>query len=142
MAAQKLREEDPEHFALLSQHWISFRFEDADTDLRARGPMIEVNDLDEVIRLRFNNRSIDTLLLPPQILRLYYPAYRHFAEILEREDLQIRFRLEPGELILFDNTRILHARTPYSAAGTRHLQGAYSDLDGLYSCLRKLEAQA
>ncbi len=142
MAAQKLREEDPEHFALLSQHWISFRFEDTDTDLRARGPMIEVNDLDEVIRLRFNNRSIDTLLLPPQILRLYYPAYRHFAEILEREDLQIRFRLEPGELILFDNTRILHARTPYSAAGTRHLQGAYSDLDGLYSCLRKLEAQA
>ena len=141
MAAQVLREENPEHFELLSRHWIAFHFEDADADLRARGPMIEVNDLDEVIGLRFNNRSIDTLQLPAPVMRQYYPAYRHFAEILERSELQIRFRLGPGELILFDNTRILHARTPYSAAGTRHLQGAYSDLDGLYSCLRKLEAQ-
>lgn len=140
-AAQVLREENPEHFDLLSRHWIGFHFADSDADLRARGPMIEVNDLDEVIGLRFNNRSIDTLQLPARVMRLYYPAYRHFAEILERTELQVRFRLEPGELILFDNTRILHARTPYSAAGTRHLQGAYSDLDGLYSCLRKLEAQ-
>ncbi len=42
--------------------------------------------------------------------------------------------------MLFDNTRILHARKAYSKSGTRHLQGAYSDLDGLYSCLNKLEA--
>lgn len=141
MAARLLREEDAAHFELLSRHWIGFRFVDAEADLRARGPMIEVNDLDEVIKLRFNNRSIDTLQLAPEVLRRYYPAYRHFAEILERSELQVRFRLDPGDLILFDNTRILHARTPYASGGSRHLQGAYSDLDGLYSCLRKLEAR-
>ena len=138
MAAKILREEDSDHFGLLSQNWVSFRFRDNNADLQARGPLIEVNDLDEVIKLRFNNRSIDTLRLPPAVMRRFYPAYRHFAEILEREQQQIVFKLQPGELILFDNTRILHARKAYSAGGTRHLQGAYSDLDGLYSSLRKL----
>ncbi len=142
LAAKRLRDENPEHFALLSRHWINFRFSDADADLRARAPLIEVNDRDEVIKLRFNNRSIDTILLPPELIESYYPAYRHLAEILERDELQIVFRLQPGQLILFDNTRVLHARKAYSAAGTRHLQGAYSDLDGLYSSLRKLEGAA
>ena len=41
--------------------------------------------------------------------------------------------------MLFDNTRILHARKAYSKGGTRHLQGAYSDLDGLYSTLSVLQ---
>lgn len=141
-AARVLCDENPDHFALLSQHWINFRFRDRDADLQARVPFIEVNDLGDVIGLHFNNRSIDTLRLPPEVMRRFYPAYRHYAEILEREELQIVFKLQPGELMLFDNTRVLHARKAYSAGGQRHLQGAYSDLDGLYSCLRLLEQQA
>lgn len=140
MAARLLREENPQHFKLLSRNWINFRFRDGAADLRSRVPFIEVNDLDQVTKVRFNNRSIDTLKLPPATLREFYPAYRHYAEILEREDLQIVFKLHAGELILFDNTRVLHARKAYSASGSRHLQGAYSDLDGLYSSLRRLEA--
>ena len=140
MAARILRDENPEHFALLSQNWINFRFRDDAADLRSRVPFIETNDLGAVIKVRFNNRSIDTIKLPPALIRSFYAAYRHYAEILEREELQTVFKLQPGELMLFDNTRILHARKAYSAAGSRHLQGAYSDLDGLYSSLRALEA--
>ena len=141
-AAELLREENPRHFELLSRNWINFRFRDSGADLQSRVPFIEVNDRGEVIKVRFNNRSIDTLKLPPETLREFYPAYRHYAEILEREALQISFKLDAGELMLFDNTRVLHARKAYSDSGTRHLQGAYSDLDGLYSCLRTLEANA
>ena len=139
MAARMLRDEDPQHFSMLSQHWINFRFRDDAADLRSRVPFIETNDLGAVIKVRFNNRSIDTINLPPAVIRPFYAAYRHYAEILEREELQTVFKLQPGELMLFDNTRILHARKAYSAAGSRHLQGAYSDLDGLYSSLRTLE---
>lgn len=142
MAAKILRDEDSDHFALLSQNWVNFRFRDNTSDLQARVPFIEVNDLDEVIKVRFNNRSIDTIKLPPAIMQQFYVAYRHYAAILERKEQQIVFKLEPGELILFDNTRILHARKAYSAGGIRHLQGAYSDLDGLYSSLRRLEANS
>jgi gamma-butyrobetaine hydroxylase len=142
MAASILRQENPTHFDLLSRNWINFRFRGGSADLQARVPLIEINDLDQIIKVRFNNRSIDTLKLPPAVMRDFYPAYRHYAEILEREDLHVVFKLQAGELMLFDNTRILHARKAYSASGTRHLQGAYSDLDGLYSSLRRLEACA
>jgi len=140
MAARVLRDENPDHFAALSQNWINFRFRDDSADLQSRVPLIEVNDRDEVVKVRFNNRSIDTIKLPPDAIKRYYPAYRHYAEILERPELQVVFKLQPGELMLFDNTRVMHARKAYSASGSRHLQGAYSDLDGLYSSLRILAA--
>ncbi len=142
LAASILREENLQHFEILSRQWINFRFRDADADLRSRVPFIEVDDRDNIIKVRFNNRSIDVIHLPPAQLAVFYPAYRHWAEILEREALQVEFKLEAGQLMLFDNTRVLHARRAYSATGTRHLQGAYSDLDGLYSRLNRLESSA
>jgi Taurine catabolism dioxygenase TauD, TfdA family/Gamma-butyrobetaine hydroxylase-like, N-terminal len=53
-------------------------------------------------------------------------------------------RLNNRSCLVFDNTRILHARTAFSgpadreAAGERHLQGCYADLDGLLSTLAVL----
>lgn len=137
-AAEVLREESAEHFAMLVENWINFRFSDAAADLVSRAPMIETDDLGDVIRVRYNNRSIASLKLPAEKIKPFYRAYRHFGGILERDSLKITFRLEPGHLMLFDNTRVLHARTAFSAEGERHLQGAYADLDGLYSTLNLL----
>ena len=139
-AAALLREENPDHFALLGRERVNFRFRDARADLRSRVPLIEVDDRGEVSTVRFNNRSIDTIRLPPERMAAFYAAYRHFAGILERDELQVRLRLQPGQMLLFDNTRVLHARSAFTAAGRRWLQGAYSDLDGLYSSLALLEA--
>jgi gamma-butyrobetaine dioxygenase len=47
-------------------------------------------------------------------------------------------RLAPGDCLIFDNTRILHARTAFSVTGSRHLQGCYADIDGLMSTLEVL----
>jgi gamma-butyrobetaine dioxygenase len=101
--------------------------------------MIELNDNSEIVKVRYNNRSIDTIKLPENKIRHFYKAYRHWSEIIEREDLKITFKLSEGDLMLFDNTRIMHARTEFSKKGKRHLQGAYTDLDGLYSLLNVLE---
>jgi len=101
--------------------------------------MIELNDNNEIVKVRYNNRSIDTINLPANKIRPFYKAYRHWSEIIERDGLKITFRLSEGDLMLFDNTRIMHARTAFSKKGKRHLQGAYTDLDGLYSQLNVLE---
>lgn len=140
MAATILRDENPEHFETLSQQWINYRFRDSSADLQSRVAMFEINDLNEIIKVRYNNRSIDTIRLSPAQINPFYAAYRHFAEIIERDELQVKFKLEAGELMMFDNTRVLHARKAYSDGGIRHLQGAYSDLDGLYSKLSVLQA--
>jgi gamma-butyrobetaine dioxygenase len=138
-AASVLLEESPEDFETLTSTWINYRFSDSDADLRSRVAMIEVNDKGEVVKVRYNNRSIDTIKLPADKIRAFYKAYRHWGEIIEREDLKIKFKLLPGDLMLFDNTRVMHARTAFSKRGKRHLQGAYTDLDGLYSLLNVLE---
>ena len=44
-------------------------------------------------------------------------------------------RLAPGDCAVFDNTRILHARTGFASSGRRHLQGCYADLDGIESAV-------
>lgn len=42
-----------------------------------------------------------------------------------------------GELMMFDNSRVLHGRTAYDPAeGMRHLQGCYIDFDGPRSLYR------
>ena len=138
-AATVLRQESKEDFDILTSTWINFRFSDAKTDLRSRVPMIELNDNNEIVKVRYNNRSIDTIKLPTNKIRHFYKAYRHWSEIIERDDLKIIFKLPEGDLMLLDNTRIMHARTAFSKNGKRHLQGAYTDLDGLYSLLNILE---
>jgi gamma-butyrobetaine dioxygenase len=138
-AATLLRQESKQDFDILTDTWINFRFSDTSTDLRSRVPMIEINDKNEIIKVRYNNRSIDTLKLPADKIRPFYKAYRHWGEAIERDDLKITFRLSEGDLMIFDNTRIMHARTAFSQKGKRHLQGAYTDLDGLYSMTNVLQ---
>ena len=138
-AAAVLRQESKEDFDILTSTWINFRFSDTKTDLRSRVPMIELNDNSEIVKVRYNNRSIDTINLPTNKIRSFYKAYRHWSEIIERDNLKVIFKLSEGDLMLLDNTRIMHARTAFSKKGKRHLQGAYTDLDGLYSQLNVLE---
>ena len=63
----------------------------------------------------------------------YYKAYRAFSDVINDSTLAVNFKLNPGECFVTDNTRVLHARTAYSGAGTRWLQGCYVDKDGLLS---------
>ena len=140
-AASILRDESKENFLTLTSSWINYRFTDSKTDLRSRVPMIELNDNNEIIKVRYNNRSIDTIKVPKDKMRSFYKAYRHWSEVIERDELKIQFRLSEGDLMLFDNTRVMHARTKFSKTGKRHLQGAYTDLDGLYSLLNTLEGK-
>jgi len=132
-AASILREENQANFDLLSQTWINFRFQDKDTDLQSRVPLIEVNDNDQIVKVRFNNRSIAPINIDKHKMKAFYQAYQHYAEILTRQSIMIDFKLEQGQLVMFDNTRVFHARKAFSTSGSRWLQGAYADVDSLYS---------
>ncbi|KDN82718.1 2-trimethylaminoethylphosphonate dioxygenase [Kitasatospora cheerisanensis] len=139
-AAALLRAEDPEAFALLARTPVPFRYRDRTADLAAEMPMIGLDPRGAIREIRFNNRSIDTLRsLRGAELDAFYAAYRRFAEITLRPELQLEFRLGPGDCLIFDNTRLLHARTAFEqATGGRHLQGCYADLDSLSSTLSVL----
>jgi gamma-butyrobetaine dioxygenase len=140
-AAAILRENRPQYFDVLTSTPVTFSWGDESTVLAAERPMIELDTVGQVRGVRFNGRSLQTLWSDAGRLAEFYEAYRCFAEILDRPDLMITFRLEAGDCVIFDNTRILHARTAFveSSEGRRHLQGCYADLDGLESTVTVLE---
>ena len=137
-AAQRLREKSPDAFRLLTSTDVTFRYESDDAILKSTGPIISLDGNGEPKRIRINNRSMAPLSMPCESVRPFYDALFAFREILEDDGSQFRFRLEPGDLIILDNERVLHGRAGESI-GARHLQGCYSDRDGLLSTLRVLE---
>lgn len=139
-AAQRLRDESPDWFDVLADHCARFTYEGGkDVSLSARRPLIQLAPDGELVGVSFNNRSAAaTTDVPFDKMSLFYDAMRGFADIIDDPSMAVSFRLEPGESFIVDNTRVLHARKGYSGSGTRWLQGAYADMDGLLSRRRVL----
>lgn len=129
--ADHLRRGDPQAFALLTQNAVPYRYRAKDVDLCAERPLIQLGMQGEVVAVHYNNRSIAPLAPESPGLSQYYAAYRRFARLLREPQFQVRMRLAQGDMVVFDNWRVLHARTSFSAA--RHLQGCYLTKDSVYS---------
>lgn len=139
--AEQLRSDDPAAFDLLATHPVRFRYLDTGSaDLQHYGPLIETDTIGRVTGIRYNSRSASAFDIAADTLPDYYAAYRTFAEMLHAPEARIEFRLGPGDLMIFDNQRVLHGRSAYTI-GHRHLQGCYADKDALHSTIRVLEAR-
>ncbi|MEM7141862.1 MAG: TauD/TfdA family dioxygenase [Actinomycetota bacterium] len=134
--ADELRAFDPAAFDALASTPVSFRFRAPDVDLRARVPIISVEPDGRVSRITVNNRSMRSLPPGPDTDR-WYDAYLRFTRMLE--DAALEVTLAPGELIAFDNRRVLHGRAAFAGDSDRHLQGCYIDIDAVRS---RVAAQA
>ena len=143
-AAGALRGTDPASFGTLTGTPAPFGYVDKETDLRACQPLIELSPRGRVRGVRFNHRSMRPLRGSYAGITAFYAAYRRWAGLLAEPGRQLNLRLAPGDCLVFDNTRVLHARTAFSlSAGSpgRHLQGCYADLDGLASTLAVLKRE-
>jgi gamma-butyrobetaine dioxygenase len=136
--AEMMRAAEPDQFALLTHNPIRFRFQDEDADLSAEFPLISLDARGSVAAIHYNSRSPAPFELDENLVQPFYNAYRTFVGLLGRAELQIKFKLQPGDLFIVENERVLHGRTGFSAAGQRHLQGCYADRDGLRSRLAVL----
>ncbi|KAL4874036.1 hypothetical protein BDV12DRAFT_181907 [Aspergillus spectabilis] len=64
-------------------------------------------------------------------------ALRHFANELGKEENIFKLKLNPGECVIFENRRIVHARRQFDTdSGERWLAGAYVDEDAVLSRFR------
>ena len=132
--AAHLRHHDPDAFARLTSTAVPFRYQSQDADLYAERPLIQLSCDGAVTGVHYNNRSIAPLRLSLDDTQAFYRAYRKFALLLRDPAFQLKFRLRSGDLVVFDNQRILHGRTPFSSAKhARHLRGCYLTRDSVYS---------
>jgi len=137
--ADSLRRRDPDAFSILTRTPVRFRYRDADTDLTASAVPIELDAAGALRAIHFSPRLDFVPLGRPADLDAYYRARRSFDHLLRSTEFEIRFLLAAGELVMFDNRRLLHGRTGFNPAeGLRYLQGCYIDIDAPRSAWRVL----
>ena len=138
-AAAALRQQDPDSFAVLSRTPVQFRYRDASTELTASAPLIELDVTGRLRAVHFSPRLDYVPLQPQDQLERFYRARRAFDRLLRAPERELRLLLAEGDLMMFDNQRVLHGRTGFDPAeGLRHLQGCYIDSDAPRSQYRVL----
>lgn len=134
-AAESFWASDPVAFDLLTSTDVRFEYRSADTWLFADRPVISIDASGRVDAIAVNHRSMRTES-SPAVTKAWYDAYRAFVDLVVQPEFTRSVHLQAGEVALFDNTRILHARTAFDTAEPRHLQGCYIDLDAVRSSAR------
>ncbi|HEX4268653.1 MAG TPA: TauD/TfdA family dioxygenase [Steroidobacteraceae bacterium] len=137
--AQALQEEDPEGLQLLASLPVRFRFIDANEELVERRPIVQRDVSGRMTGVHYSPRLDYLPLLDADTTRRFQRARRRLSELFADARFELRFPLRAGELMMFNNSRVLHGRTAYDPnEGRRHLQGCYIDLDGPRSLYRTL----
>jgi len=142
-AAQQLRESDPESFRVLTRVPVFFQRQALPReDMRSHTRML-VSDIDgDVVGVRWTDRTLPPQDLPDEYVEPVYRAFRKLRDIINSEALQHCYRMNPGDLHIFDNHRVLHGRLAFDpGAGARHLQQCSVNRDEFHNSLRTLAAK-
>ena len=137
---EKLKKDFPEHYKILTQIKVRFQFIDQSVVLEDWAEMIQLDELGKFKQVRFSPRLDFVPLMDKEKLELYYSARKKISELYNSDNYRIEFRLQPGDLLMMDNHRLLHGRTTYDAnEGNRFLQGCYIDYDSTEGKLKHLK---
>ena len=136
---EDLKKNHPDYFKVLNEIKVKFKFIDKDVVLEDWSELIKLNDDGTFKQVRFSPRLDFVPVLNKDQLDLYYKARKKLSEMYNSKKYRIEFKLEPKDLIMMDNYRLLHGRTAYETSeGNRFLQGCYIDYDSTEGKLKHL----
>ncbi|WP_419841240.1 TauD/TfdA family dioxygenase [Candidatus Poriferisodalis sp.] len=138
--AEHLSQCEPDAFeALTTLEWVFFN-RSPEHDHRWQGPVIDAGDG----RLPCTYRAFHPVrafpAMPVADMDRAYAALRLLSMTAGSQRFQLRYPFRPGDIVIFDNRRVLHGRDAFEprAGARRRLIGTYMDTDELYSRLRVL----
>ena len=67
-----------------------------------------------------------------------YRAYFTFVKTLYQPENLLTYKMKSGDIITFNNQRVLHGRAAFTATSSRWLEGCYFDWDEMFSSIRVL----
>ena len=99
-----------------------------------------VQDIDgDVVGVRWTDRTLPPQDISESMVEPVYRAIQQFRKVINSEELLHCYRLESGDLHVFDNHRVLHGRLAFDASqGGRHLQQCSVNRDEFHNRLRTL----
>ena len=139
---EALERDHPAAFELLStRHWIFFN-RGPGIDHRWSAPIIDyLPGCDTpTIRAFYPVRAFPAMA--NEDVSRSYDALRLFHRMADQPEFELKFRLTAGDIMCFDNRRVLHGRHAFTGSGKRHLQGVYIDRDEIMSRARALNRAA
>jgi len=140
-----LRQRNPEAYNILCNIPATFQKDHVDRDMPAqffyRRPHIVTNGSNDVTQVFWSPAFEGPLHMDSSIaqalgyaseadaVEAYYEGYRAFSNILMDKDVmaewELSFRAKEGEILSFNQRRMLHGREKFDGQGERHFQGCY-----------------
>lgn len=132
--AEELRTRHPEDFESLVRIPATFQKihfgRDYPVKLVYKRPHIVLNSEKEIVAVIWSPAFEGPLLVPEEDVEPYFKAYRTFTKMLNDSPIQKSLKMAPGDLVCFNNRRILHGRKSFNLnGGVRHLKGCYINID-------------
>jgi gamma-butyrobetaine dioxygenase len=160
--ASLFRETHPIDFDILSKTPVSFHYVNDGHHLHQDhftielGPPTLSSSLREISHVNYSPPF--QAPLPLSTPKEFYPALKRFTDLLNDDKHTFEFSLEEGDAVLFDNRRVLHARTAFrsrtkeewktqsgerveNGEPDRWLKGCYLEADSLLDRLRVLKGR-
>ncbi|KAI0760910.1 Clavaminate synthase-like protein [Trametes elegans] len=152
--ASKLRTANPDAFATLASTPVDFHYINDGHHLHHSHPTIQLSRFpapDSPPAIEYVNYSPPFQApLPLDTPAAFYPALKRFASMLDDPEVQFEYLLREGDAVLFDNRRVLHARTAFrprdreeseDGETDRWLKGCYLEADAVLDRGRVLRKQ-
>ncbi|KAG5296572.1 gamma-butyrobetaine dioxygenase [Histoplasma ohiense] len=163
-AAVRLLRNDPILFDILCKTPTRFEYRNNNQHYQYSHPTIEIEGGEEFLKnppkknpvpyVNYVNYSppfqapsyLTKHLVDGRDIKLYVRAMKAFAAELGKPENIFQVKLEPGQCVIFQNRRVVHARNAFDLSETGHgdsggerwLRGAYVDEDALRSTFRLL----
>ncbi|MCL4116511.1 UNVERIFIED_CONTAM: hypothetical protein GTU68_031706, partial [Idotea baltica] len=112
-AAKWMEENEPSAFHVLTSTPVRFSIKNAGMRYSALWQVICLDADGDVSEIHYNNRTMQPLQAPTHVVTPFYHAYKMFSQKLRDPSYGLEFQMLPGDLVAFNNRRVLHGRTAF-----------------------------
>lgn len=135
--AKWLQNEHPSSFHTLTSTLVEFKIHSHEMEYRNHQYVLCASKTGTMQEVHYNTRTMAPLKGPADAVQPFYEAYKLMGQKMREKESEFAFNLVPGDLVSFNNRRILHGRTSFDPRRmSRHLEGCYGDIDEVITRFR------
>ena len=132
--AETIKKESKDIYNTLSKIEVPGNYIGDGVYLEAKRPIFRHDKNEEILQVSFNNYDRAAFRIDNESTLKFYEGIKKFDILANSEDYQWRYILKPGDLLIFNNWRILHGRGSFN--GTRKMKGCYINKEDFDSCCK------
>ena len=141
--ADHIRRSDADLWRAITEIDWTFTNRSPASDYRWRTPIVVLDRDGAPSEIRATTFLRGPLNVAFDEVEFAYAGLNAFQNLAESDEFRMTFSYSPGDLVIFDNRRVLHGRTAFDdAVGARALKGCYMEREEMLSRIRVLRRNA